>query len=662
MYKRQLFDAAGTLVAAASFSHARTVLRDGMPHRSHELLRTCTARDGAVVGAISKLVGAFCRAHGADDIVTVIDRDWGIGVGWRSIGFETVQTMPPLTMLVGSDGLRRHLIGAGLAHTPLEDESPSCGELGDAIDRPATVGSSRARADGCTPGAGAGEHGVGAARVPSSRLLRAALPAELMRALDTHAADEPLALLAAHGYLAVHDAGVERLVFLVDSTRRQQPGDTHRLWTRSIPSYAPTHYSSNQGVHGLLRRVAAAGAHAHAESAHAYDVARALASGASGTSGTLAALASGALPPADPDDVRGALDSWRAAARASAPDATVSPYIFSAPSAVADGGDSTVEVHARPDGWRTLRVVTGKRHVLQAVVRLDAHGAPVPGAIASEYVRTMAALALAALEAAAPRARAGARAPDAHGGGAPALRCLHLGLGGGVLARLFATLEPRSAHVAVEIDRTIVAALAELGGLALHAHADNAAGECAADACASDDVASRQIEAHVADAASWVAQLAATPHASRARFDAVFVDCFDNSNDCPPSLLTRAFAEHVRAILTPRGVVVHNLHFGASRHQPTVAAAEAAYAHVFGSAVRVDSLDSKPWAGNTLILGTRHGHVAASAGALEASAALAQGRLEAARASDAQCIYDLRARVRGARLLRPQARQGVHLL
>jgi hypothetical protein len=62
------------LVAVATFSARRRVARNGRLYSSHELLRVCCARDGAVVGGISKLVRAFVRAHAPDDLVTVRDQ------------------------------------------------------------------------------------------------------------------------------------------------------------------------------------------------------------------------------------------------------------------------------------------------------------------------------------------------------------------------------------------------------------------------------------------------------------------------------------------------------------------------------------------------------------------------------------------------------------
>eukprot|EP00559_Dactyliosolen_fragilissimus_P007374 CAMPEP_0184871048 /NCGR_PEP_ID=MMETSP0580-20130426/39697_1 /TAXON_ID=1118495 /ORGANISM="Dactyliosolen fragilissimus" /LENGTH=518 /DNA_ID=CAMNT_0027373491 /DNA_START=114 /DNA_END=1670 /DNA_ORIENTATION=+ len=140
------------LVAVATFSSRRHVNRGGSrPHRSHELIRYCSRCDGNVVGGISKLMSKFCEEHAPDDIVTCIDRDWGEGNAWKSIGFEKVAVMPPLVMVLDCNSsrysndyrendnnddaetisktkhgtLRRYLVGAGLEHHGASHGRPS---------------------------------------------------------------------------------------------------------------------------------------------------------------------------------------------------------------------------------------------------------------------------------------------------------------------------------------------------------------------------------------------------------------------------------------------------------------------------------------------------------------------------------------------------------
>ena len=98
------------LVAVAAFSARRKVMRKGRVHRSVELVRYCSK--GAVVGGISKLVKTFIRNHSPDDIVTVIDRDWGGAGGWYALGFEPCQSLPPSLWVVETNsGIRTSLVG-----------------------------------------------------------------------------------------------------------------------------------------------------------------------------------------------------------------------------------------------------------------------------------------------------------------------------------------------------------------------------------------------------------------------------------------------------------------------------------------------------------------------------------------------------------------------
>lgn len=99
------------LVAVASFSPRWNLRRHGSdvpPRASHELIRYCSSRGTSVVGGISKLLKAFERDAEPDEIVTVIDRDWGAGGGWATLGFRPLKKLSPVTFFVGPDGLRCH--------------------------------------------------------------------------------------------------------------------------------------------------------------------------------------------------------------------------------------------------------------------------------------------------------------------------------------------------------------------------------------------------------------------------------------------------------------------------------------------------------------------------------------------------------------------------
>jgi hypothetical protein len=164
-YRLGLF-LADELVAVASFSPRWNVRFKGdRTLASHELIRYCSRRGETVVGGISKLIRQFEREAAPDEIVTVIDRDWGDGKGWASLGFRPLKRLPAVTFYVGPDGRRCHLNS------------------------------------GPNP-------------------YRRRLPPELAKETALLDGDEAGALLGSRGYFAVRDAGAERHLLALHSDRR----------------------------------------------------------------------------------------------------------------------------------------------------------------------------------------------------------------------------------------------------------------------------------------------------------------------------------------------------------------------------------------------------------------------------------------------------------
>ena len=200
----------------------------------------------------------------------------------------------------------------------------------------------------------------------------------------------------------------------------------------------------------------------------------------------------------------------------------------------------------------------------------------VPYLIPNEYLKTMAALALAARE---RSSRVGGATVGDH-----ELRCLFLGLGAGTLPRFCAHCLPGAALVAIECDHTVCdAAVRHLG------------------------VEEGRIHVVRADARQWVEEAAAAGGAESERFDLCFTDVFDEHNACPPAFWSDSFLASLSRIMSDSGVVVHNFHAGSKALDADVAAAEAAYARVFGTTrcCRAAALDSKPWAGNAILAATK---------------------------------------------------------
>ena len=97
-----------SLVAAATFSAARTVHREGQPYRSVELIRFANLRGCTVVGGLDKLIKAFINEHHPDDIMTYADRDWSDGRGYEKVGFQRVEVTPPQPFLLDIQNQIRH--------------------------------------------------------------------------------------------------------------------------------------------------------------------------------------------------------------------------------------------------------------------------------------------------------------------------------------------------------------------------------------------------------------------------------------------------------------------------------------------------------------------------------------------------------------------------
>jgi len=226
-----------TLVAVATFSSKRKVNRAAHNFHSFELLRFCTKLETTVVGGLGKLTRAFVngvtdnpqqsgkRVHLNDnihdlveiDIITSIDRDFGSNT-WPNT-WQQMEVMDPVPMFVGDvDGLRRHAVGAGL--TPLEQKE-------------------------------------GNNKMITSMVLRSGLPDSLLCQLEeqtlveNHDGDQPWQTAAMHGFQPVFDAGVERLMLVVESENTKQLSPSH-LWENSLPRYVKEHYSSNEGIENML--------------------------------------------------------------------------------------------------------------------------------------------------------------------------------------------------------------------------------------------------------------------------------------------------------------------------------------------------------------------------------------------------------------------------
>lgn len=96
------------LVAVASFSGGKNIVRDGQTYRSFELIRFANLLNCTVIGGLDKLLKAFSKEVHPDDIMTYADRDWSDGRSYARLGFDRVGSTSAQTFFVNPTTLERH--------------------------------------------------------------------------------------------------------------------------------------------------------------------------------------------------------------------------------------------------------------------------------------------------------------------------------------------------------------------------------------------------------------------------------------------------------------------------------------------------------------------------------------------------------------------------
>ena len=389
------------LVAVGTFSNKRSTYRGIEKARSVELIRFCTRSDGVVVGGITKLIGAFLKdQHPIDNIVTVVDRDWGPGDGWHSIGFSSLHVSAPLLMVV-KDGIRRHLVGAGIKNSNIQPGSKINNNL--STGRP-----------------GIEEHVL-------EELAGLTANGEALNCLDRHL------------YYPVYDAGVERLLLVV--SKAQSGGASSEESLPSAHQYAATFHSKNVGISALLGHIVAqtatslygrslSQAKINDSMASQSQVAAWRASGGKGKCGALLYKASSSLDPRASVEVREREGGW-----------CILGIVGGAKKSIRHGNFKMTE---KAEERVRLESEEGRPRLIDSSVMVF------------EYLRTMAAVALTGLEFRKAH-------PDEGSDRKTELSFLYLGYGAGSLSRFMANTIPGSRHVAIELDEGVVSAAHQCG-------------------------------------------------------------------------------------------------------------------------------------------------------------------------------------------------------
>lgn len=97
------------LVAVASFSNAKKIIREGQTFRSYELIRFANLKEITVVGGFNKLLKNFIQEQNPDDIMTYADADWSDGSNYEKLGFERIEQTQPLSFMLDNQTLMREI-------------------------------------------------------------------------------------------------------------------------------------------------------------------------------------------------------------------------------------------------------------------------------------------------------------------------------------------------------------------------------------------------------------------------------------------------------------------------------------------------------------------------------------------------------------------------
>jgi len=90
----------GMTVAVATLSAPRKYYRGNDTFNSIELVRYASLKGVNVVGGMGKLLEHAIATLKPDDIMTYADREWSAGEVYEKMGFEMVETTPPITFWV----------------------------------------------------------------------------------------------------------------------------------------------------------------------------------------------------------------------------------------------------------------------------------------------------------------------------------------------------------------------------------------------------------------------------------------------------------------------------------------------------------------------------------------------------------------------------------
>ena len=96
------------LVAAASFSSGRKIIRNNKVYRSFELVRYSNLLNYRVAGGLGKLIARFINDVDPDDIMSYADLDWASGIGYQTLNFKQLEVSFPKAFWIDPTNMMRY--------------------------------------------------------------------------------------------------------------------------------------------------------------------------------------------------------------------------------------------------------------------------------------------------------------------------------------------------------------------------------------------------------------------------------------------------------------------------------------------------------------------------------------------------------------------------
>ncbi|MDR0560307.1 MAG: hypothetical protein LBG92_09045 [Prevotellaceae bacterium] len=96
------------LVAVATFSGGRPIVRNGKTCRSHELIRFANLQNSIVTGGVGKLLAHFISERNPDDVMSYADVDWASGKSYIQLGFKFTEYTEPQKFYLNTQTCERY--------------------------------------------------------------------------------------------------------------------------------------------------------------------------------------------------------------------------------------------------------------------------------------------------------------------------------------------------------------------------------------------------------------------------------------------------------------------------------------------------------------------------------------------------------------------------